>query len=504
LLSVIAAILVAASVSLFVQRYSIREQGIQLAKREMQSIVIEAETVRENAAWLGRKNAFARERLLEELNEVDDFREATIFSTIPIIAAIKALAEVAEKQDLVFRVVRNQARNPANEPNAFESKILDYFKDGSGHTEFFEVDEERGMIVYARPIILSPECLECHGSPMNSPTGDGKDFLGFQMEDWRAGEMHGAFILSSPIKNVERVVRAGFRNSALWLGLVVLFVTGAFYWLIRESIIKPLLKSIDLCNRTSEETAKASQKISAVSHSLAEGASEQAASLEETSASLEQITSLTESNAANAHKAKELSGQAKSSAALGHESMREMSEAMVEIRNSSDNVAQVIKTIEEIAFQTNILALNAAVEAARAGEAGLGFAVVADEVRSLAQRCTEAAQNTSRLIDKARLSADKGNKICEQVNENLEAIVKTVNEVNANVVQVAESSQEQSQGTNQVKSAVIEMDKITNQTASNAEQAANASSGLSEQANDLRRAIKQLYNIIHGNKKTRD
>lgn len=498
LASVAIAIGIASAVSLIIQRHLIKKQGIELAKKEMQSIILEAETVRENSALLITKNAFDFDRLKQELTTAKSYKDTTIFNTIPVISAINALRQVSLKQNLIFRVVREKPRNLENTPDDYELKILRALD--KGDSEFYEINEAKGYIYYARPIVLSSDCLMCHGDPKNSPTKDGKDIIGFQMENWNAGEVRGAFILAAPLSKIDEVVKAGFTSLASWLGIVVVSIILAFYFLIKTSIIKPLLKSIDICNQSSEEAAKMSLEISAVSHSLAEGSSEQAASLEETSASLEEITSLTQSNAVNAGKAKNLSAETKTSADLGHASMKEMSKAMIDIQSSSDNVAQVIKTIEEIAFQTNILALNAAVEAARAGEAGLGFAVVADEVRNLAQRCAEAAQNTSRLIDRAKESANKGNKICEQVNQNLEEIVKMVNEVNSHVVQVAESSQEQNQGTSQVRSAVIEMDKVTNRTATNAEQTASASAALSEQATTLRTAIKDLYNLIHGNK----
>ncbi len=150
-----------------------------------------------------------------------------------------------------------------------------------------------------------------------------------------------------------------------------------------------------------DQTAAAAGQVSGASQSLAEGASEQAASLEETSASLEEISSMTKRNAESATQAKFLSAEARRAAETGVSSMRDMQSAMDSIKASSASIAQIVKSIDEIAFQTNILALNAAVEAARAGDAGAGFAVVAEEVRALAQRSAQAAKETAGKIEES-------------------------------------------------------------------------------------------------------
>jgi methyl-accepting chemotaxis protein len=170
-------------------------------------------------------------------------------------------------------------------------------------------------------------------------------------------------------------------------------------------------------------TAAAAQ-VSTSGQSLAEGASEQAASLEETSASLEEISSMVKRNAEGALEAKELSNQTRSAADGGAAEMEEMITAMAAIKTSSDGISKIIKTIDDIAFQTNILALNAAVEAARAGEAGMGFAVVADEVRSLAQRSAQSAKETAAKIEEAIEKSEHGVTISAKVAQSLAQIVE--------------------------------------------------------------------------------
>jgi methyl-accepting chemotaxis protein len=175
-----------------------------------------------------------------------------------------------------------------------------------------------------------------------------------------------------------------------------------------------------------------------------------------------------------------------------------MNEAMQAIKTSSADIAQIIKTIDEIAFQTNILALNAAVEAARAGEAGMGFAVVAEEVRALAHRSAQAAKDTAAKIEGAIANTGKGSEISAQVGQALGEIVTRSREVNALISEVAGASREQSQGIQQINSAVMQMDKIVQSNAAGAEESAAAARELSEQAAAVREAVSELLQWVNG------
>ena len=228
---------------------------------------------------------------------------------------------------------------------------------------------------------------------------------------------------------------------------------------------------------TVNELDEAAGKAATASQSLAEGSSSQASSLEETSASLEEMASMTQRNADNAVSAKSLSTQTKDAADAGSVDMQEMKRAMGEVKAASDDIAKIIKAINEIAFQTNILALNAAVEAARAGEAGLGFAVVADEVRSLAQRSAQ---------------------ISEKVTASLEQIVLKARQVDDLVASIAAASREQAQGINQVNAAVAQMDKVTQSNAASADETASAASQLSAQTASQKDAVNSLLELIGG------
>jgi methyl-accepting chemotaxis protein len=252
----------------------------------------------------------------------------------------------------------------------------------------------------------------------------------------------------------------------------------------------------DSIQEGANQTATSSAQLSSASRLLATGCSEQGASVTETSSALEEISAMIRATADNARKAKEFANQARASAQSGMETMAGMTVAMQSIEAASLDVSKIVKSIDEIAFQTNILALNAAVEAARAGEAGAGFAVVADEVRSLAQRSAAAARETADKIEAALASTQRGSRSCLAVGESLERIVGKVTEADALVAEIAAAAKEQSQGITHVGVAMTQMDKVTQGNAASAEQTSSAADELSGQARLLQDAVEHLHELI--------
>ena len=247
-----------------------------------------------------------------------------------------------------------------------------------------------------------------------------------------------------------------------------------------------------------EQVMSAASQVSVSSQSLSQGATEQAASLEETSASMEQMASMTRMNADNAEQAATLMGEVDAQVATSNRMLGQMVTAMASIRDSSAKVSKIIKTIDEIAFQTNILALNAAVEAARAGEAGMGFAVVADEVRNLAQRAAQAARDTASLIDEARQNAEQGGQTVEQVTAAITQFTASVSKVKGIAEEVNSASRQQAQGIDQVTQAIAQMEKVTQNNAATAEESAAASEELNAQSEVSVRLVRDLEAMVGG------
>jgi methyl-accepting chemotaxis protein len=241
-----------------------------------------------------------------------------------------------------------------------------------------------------------------------------------------------------------------------------------------------------------EQITLGSSQIATASQSLAESTTKTAASVEEINSSMTQMATQTNLNAKNAEEVNSLASNARQGAEDGAEMMKDMLSAMREINTSSEDISKIIKVIDEIASQTDLLALNAAIEAARAGEYGRGFAVVAEEVRILASRSTEAAKETSDLIESSVAKTRNGTNIAEKTAGALGEILNNSGKVSDLVKEIATASKEQAVGFSQVNQGLGQIDRVTQQNTANAEESASASEGLSTQAIQLQSLLNRF------------
>ncbi|WP_312643252.1 methyl-accepting chemotaxis protein [Hydrogenoanaerobacterium sp.] len=260
-----------------------------------------------------------------------------------------------------------------------------------------------------------------------------------------------------------------------------------------ETSIKKILSSLNdamgQINESSDQVASGSDQVSSGAQALSQGATEQASSIEELSATINEISSQIKQNAENATSANRISTESRREVEQGNEQMQQMIKAMEEITETSTQIGKIIKTIDDIAFQTNILALNAAVEAARAGAAGKGFAVVADEVRNLAGKSAEAAKNTTVLIESSIIAVEKGRKIADQTAQSLQSIVVSTKQTTGLIREIAQASNDQADAANQVTQGLEQISSVVQTNSATAEESAAASEELSGQAQMLKQLV---------------
>ena len=251
-----------------------------------------------------------------------------------------------------------------------------------------------------------------------------------------------------------------------------------------------LVRIVGNVHRGAAAINSAAREIDDGSRDLSQRTEEQASSLEQTAASMEELTSTVKQNADNSRRASSLAGGAQATALRGAELMVDVIRTMNLIDESSHKITQIIKLIDDIAFQTNILALNAAVEAARAGDQGRGFAVVASEVRSLAMRSAGAAREIKGLIEASLTTVGAGKNLVERAGSNMGEIVDGIKQVHEFVGEIANASLEQSSGLEQVNQAIAQLDNITQKNADLVQSAGSAARSLQDQAQDLENAVR--------------
>ncbi|MDX2110847.1 MAG: methyl-accepting chemotaxis protein [Verrucomicrobiota bacterium] len=351
------------------------------------------------------------------------------------------------------------------------------------------MQETDSNVIIFKPYSAEKGCIECH-------------------TDWKVGQFAGVTLCrfnkgaltvlkTESAKTTELLLRNSQLSTFTGTLVIVIAVVLLSYFISNSTVsrlrgvVGNLIHSVQLMKQESEVMASASNR-------LAEASSSQAASLEETSASLAEVASMTRQNTEHADQVKQFAQQARLSGETGHHDMDSLTHAMQAISQASDEISKILKTIDEIAFQTNILALNAAVEAARAGEAGQGFAVVAEEVRTLAQRCSQAAKETAGKIAVAVQRNQAGALLSTKVVSEFSDIVSKAREVDELAARLASASREQNIGIEEVHKAVGTMDQATQNIAADADQSAQTADVLRNEADALQDCVQQLILIMDG------
>jgi len=458
-----------------------------------------------------------------------------IMSAIPVVTAWRTAMRKAKQGGYRFRVPKFQPRNPKNQPDALEAAAIRHMK-AAKLKDYWLIDRKSNTVRYFRAVILSKTCLYCHGHPSLSKeywgNDKGVDPTGGPMEDWKVGEMHGAFEViqsldaADVILKNELVIGGVVCLVLLALGVLLSWFTGrslsrpiqAAAQLIKQAAggdfsseidqsylrrgdeIGSMMRDMDHMNqslsesmsrirRASDTVAQSAAEISEGNQDLADRTQSQAAAIEQTASAVEQMAGSVKQNAENARQANELAQKTSAMAQEGGEVLQRTVGSMQAVVDSSRRISEIIHVVNEIAFQTNLLALNAAVEAARAGEAGRGFAVVAGEVRNLASRSAEAAKEIQGLITDSVQKAEQGNELVVESGALLQKIIESVHAVTQTVAEITAASQEQAQGIEEINKAVAQMDNAVQQNAAQVEEVAAASQTLAAAARDVNQAL---------------
>ncbi len=426
--------------------------------------------------------------------------------------------EVAEdfSRTTIYKIKQTSIkyRNPVNKPDRWEITQLERFHANPGLQDFSEITAlEDGTKVFRMmvPLKIEAPCLQCHGDPATSPTGDGKDITGRQMENYKLGEIRGGISVIAPMAAIRTAI-ASSRNfnifgNSIYVSLVVVVI-----FLIARGIVNPIREGVNILGSSTND-------ILAVTTQVATSVSETATSVTQATATVEEVKQTTQVSvqkavyvSESAQKTLQISQSGKKSVedsieGMNHigQRMESIAESIVKLNEQNQTIREIVAAVDDLAEQTNLLSVNAAIEAAKAGDAGKGFAVVAHEIRNLAEQSKQATTQVRNILNNiqkatsvAVLATEEGSKVVAsgikqstQAGETIRMLTESIAEAAQAASQIVISCQQQMVGMDQVASAMENIKQASTQNATSVKQVETTVENLRELGQKLKRMVER-------------
>lgn len=485
----------------------IEEEKAEALIDKSRAILSRLESVRNYIADQGGlKNAIQEVKLHYPNGVIPEQAKLDILKKVPIFAAMKVGADNAQKERYRFRIISNEPRKAENLALGQEKDILKYFKD-SPKTAEYKISNSKYVAVY-RPVYLSEKqgCLNCHGDPTQSPWGNGKDILGYKMENWNDGKLHGAFGIISDLnlESVQQTKRERVLDILIWsFSITAVFLGIAYYFL--HFPLRSISKVTSELDSAGNQISFVTGDISNNSGNLNISTKESVEALETSSLILDELVQNMKSSLKMAQTTLDVSRESRAEAEQSYKDFLVLLKTINNLRSQSTRISEIVMVLDEIAFQTNLLSLNASVVAARAGgEDGKSFSVVAEEVRKLSQRSLSSSKEIAELINGSVSLIDVGHKLATESSQSLSGIVKVVEKTASLNEEIAQTNSNQLKSVANLLSHISRVRDLSGGNYQYANQSSLVAVQLEDQARKLSELVDVLRLTINGQKEKKE